>query len=83
MSDATSRLLRVLALAMVLCAGAPALACPNCKDSLSEGASRQSPRLGAGLSYSVMFMLAVPFMLAGGGAFALYRASRRGALPPL
>lgn len=83
MSDPTARLLRILTLAMVLSAGSPALACPNCKDSLSEGASRQSPQLGAGLSYSVLFMLAVPFSLFGGGAFALYRASRRGALPPL
>lgn len=66
---------------LLLCANASA--CPNCKDSLASGNDPTAESLGTGLSYSVLFMLAVPFSALATGSFVVYRAAKRGDLPPL
>jgi hypothetical protein len=78
------RALIVSLAALPLLAG-PAHACPNCRDAMKpdSGAQVGTEALGRGLSYSVLFMLAVPFGVFGTGAFLVYRASRKGLLPPL
>jgi hypothetical protein len=82
--------LLALSLIVALVIAGPATACPMCKDALAR--SRDVPadptqvdasRLGEGISYSILFMMAMPFVVAGAGGLAVVRAVRRGQLPEL
>jgi hypothetical protein len=61
-----------------------ALACPSCKEAVSQSeGENESAGMSIGYSWSVLFMLTVPFSMMGAGAFAIHRAAKRGALPEL
>ena len=66
----------------VLTIGSAARACPNCKGAVAAQPS-DSGDAGSGYSRSIVLMMAMPFVLLGGGGVAVVRASRRGALPKL
>lgn len=63
------------ALPLLFCAPA-ALACPNCKNALPSGNGTNAELLSGGFFISYIVMTAVPFLLAAGIAFLLWRASR-------
>ena len=50
-------------------------ACPTCKD----GVAAQGTGLAEGFYWSILFMLGMPFSLASGWAFFIWRSLRRGA----
>ena len=55
-------------------------ACPSCKDAVagSDGkVAAETSRLGRGFSYSVLFMMSVPFVLVGGFGTACYLHMRK------
>ena len=52
-------------------------ACPNCKESYMEG-DGQSP-VASGFNTSIVFMMAMPFIVIGGFILRLWLARRRGA----
>lgn len=60
---------------------APAAACPLCKESIPESSEHQTDydpqRQSLGYNYSIYFMLAVPFTLAGAMGFFIYRQCRK------
>ena len=64
-----------------------ARACPNCKEAIvnspESGGGGEPAALSKGFSYSVLFMLAVPFTVLGSGACWIVRAARRGEFPEL
>ena len=70
--------------------GAPrvATACPSCRDALATSENKDgTPGLGFGaegeaISASVIFMLAIPFLMASGFGLAFYRLSRPVTAPP-
>ena len=66
----------VLAVVLVLGFAAVATACPSCKNSLAEN----DPAFGAmaaGYFYSILFMMAMPFVLLGSFGSYAYFAVRR------
>ncbi len=66
----------LLAVVLVLGFAAVATACPTCKSSLAEN----DPALGAmaaGYFYSILFMMAMPFVLLGSFGSYAYFAVRR------
>jgi uncharacterized paraquat-inducible protein A len=71
--------------ALILCLliAGPAAACPNCKEALAGQESEESLRVANGYSYSILFMMAMPFSLLGAGVWMVTRAARRGGLPEL
>ena len=72
------RFLIGLLLVFVLMWGAgPSIAeaCPTCKD----GVAAQGSGLAEGFYWSILFMLGMPFSLASGWAFFIWRSLRRGA----
>jgi hypothetical protein len=66
-----------------------ASACPNCKeavaaqDDIAAQEGTQTTFMKNGYNYSVLFMMAMPFVLLGAGAFMVARAVKRGSLPEL
>jgi hypothetical protein len=80
--------LTVPALALLLWAG-QAHACPNCKeavaaqDEIAAKDGKETTFMKNGYNYSVLFMMAMPFMLLGTGAFMVVRAVKRGTMPEL
>jgi hypothetical protein len=76
--------LRSLVLTLVLSTGLAngVQACPNCKDALANQTG-DAARLKDGYTYSILFMMSMPFVLLGTGAFFVYRAVRRGDIPEL
>lgn len=62
-------------------------ACPNCKEAIvnspESGGGGEPAALSKGFSYSVLFMLAVPFTVLGSGVCWIVRAARRGEFPEL
>jgi hypothetical protein len=69
----------------IIWSAAPADACPNCRTILSENEAVQerSPEqeqaiaIARGFSWSVLVMLAVPYMLVGGMGAGLWYAMRK------
>jgi hypothetical protein len=61
-------------------------ACPGCKEAVAAAddengtPAKDYSREGAAISYSVLFMLAVPAMLLAGFGTAFYRLSRKAQL---
>lgn len=70
----------LLAFALVLVFVADATACPGCKEAIAAQ-PKDAARLKDGYFYSILFMMAMPFLMLGTGAFFVVRAARRGALP--
>lgn len=68
-------------LPLLLCAPA-AWACPNCKNALPSGDGTNAEQLAGGFFISYVVMTSVPFLLVGGIAFLLWRASRPVAAKP-
>jgi len=78
---------RGFVLALVLVAvgvmAARVSACPGCKEAVAAAddengtPAKDYSREGAAISYSVLFMLAVPAMLLAGFGTAFYRLSRK------
>ncbi|CAN5891862.1 hypothetical protein BH23PLA1_BH23PLA1_14210 [soil metagenome] len=75
-----SRIAFVLGLALLLTGDASA--CPNCKEAVAAQ-PEQAERLSQGYSYSILFMVAMPFALFGTGALMIARAVRKGGLPEM
>jgi hypothetical protein len=71
------------ALLLLLGTAGEVAACPNCKEAVANQEGSDAGRLADGYSYSILFMMAMPFTLLGTGAFLLARAVKRGALPEL
>jgi hypothetical protein len=60
----------LLALVLVLCLAGDASACPTCKDGIAEN-DPSSQAMAAGYFYSILFMMAMPFVIIGTfGSFA-------------
>ncbi|MCH8840888.1 MAG: hypothetical protein IH831_09500 [Planctomycetes bacterium] len=60
----------LLVLVAVLCLASDAWACPTCKDGLAEN-DPSSQAMVAGYFYSILFMMAMPFVIIGTfGSFA-------------
>jgi len=68
----------LLALVVVLCLADSAWACPTCKEGLAEN-DPASQTLVAGYFYSILFMMAMPFVtlgMFGGFAYLSVRRAR-------
>jgi hypothetical protein len=76
------RLFPLLALSFVLTFGEVASACPNCKEALASQTG-EAAKLKDGYFYSILFMMGMPFLLLGTGAFLVVRAVKRGGIPEL
>ncbi len=64
------RVVKALVLVAVLCLASDAWACPTCKDGLAEN-DPGSQAMAAGYFYSILFMMAMPFVIIGTfGSFA-------------
>jgi len=76
MNPTRFHLVPVLAFAAVLfLTTVTADACPSCKEAVagSDGqVAAQTSELGRGFSYSVLFMMAMPFVLVGGFGTVCY-----------
>jgi len=73
-------LLAALTVTVLLVGVAPAWACPTCKDSLANDPHQQN--MVAGYFYSILFMMAMPFLIIGSfGSYVLLtcRRARRNA----
>lgn len=71
---ATQKIIRpttaLLVLVVVLCLAGDAWACPTCKDGIAEN-DPGSQAMAAGYFYSILFMMAMPFLIIGTfGSFA-------------
>lgn len=66
----------LLVLVVVVCLVSDASACPTCKDGIAEN-DPGSQAMAAGYFYSILFMMAMPFVIIGTfGSFA-YLSVRR------
>ena len=63
------------AVAIVLCLAAGAWACPTCSEGVAD--SPQGQGLAAGLYYSILFMMSMPFLVLGTLGTVAYRSVRR------
>ena len=71
---------RVVLVCLVVALVLPAVivACPNCKDAVSDGEyPGGSASLGHGFYYSILLMIAVPWTAVLTVAFLIYRKQRR------
>lgn len=71
----------ILALTLVLASLAPVSACPLCREAIPQSGDQQTDydpaRQSLGYNYSIYFMLAVPFSVAGAMGFFIYRQCRK------
>ena len=79
---AVRKMLPMIVIALILLTATEVLACPTCKDGLAENDPAGQAQ-AAGYFYSILFMMAMPFVLFGtfGGAayVSIRRARERGA----
>jgi len=66
----------VLVAMLIVQAGPDALGCPNCKDGVST-TDPDGLNVARGYFYSILFMLAMPFTLAGSFGIYIWREMRR------
>lgn len=68
----------LLAVAVFSVWSTPIRACPLCSEETEaqSQANAESPDLAAGFSYSVLFMLAVPYSMLAGFGYVIYRNHR-------
>jgi hypothetical protein len=73
---------KVVVVAMVVLVLLPALlsACPLCKDALEDKTTGVPNQLGVGFYYSILLMVAAPFLAVGVVFFRIYRMRRRAKL---
>lgn len=78
------RLLPALLICLVLVTGlgAPAHACPNCKEAVASQ-PEEVANMASGYNWSILLMIGVPFTLFGTGAFVVRRAARLGMIPDM
>jgi len=62
--------------AAILLAAADLLACPTCKDGIAQS-DPASQAQAAGFFYSILFMMAMPFLIIGTFGGAAYLSIRR------
>jgi hypothetical protein len=62
--------------AAIMLAATDLLACPTCKDGIAES-DPASQALAAGYFYSILFMMAMPFLIIGTFGGAAYLSIRR------
>jgi hypothetical protein len=79
--DLVSRIIAAVAIVAVFALASPASACPSCKGAVEANDHATAGHVGAGFSYSVLFMMAMPFMLAGGFGLACWMHLRKMAQP--
>ena len=72
----TSRVMVMLVVLVAVVITAEAMGCPNCKDGVNT-ADPQGLNVARGYFYSILFMLAMPFTLAGSFAAYVWREMRR------
>src|SRR5262245_51598152 len=65
-----------IVLALVLMIASVAAACPTCKDGLAQNDPR-GQSLAAGISYSVLFMMSMPYIILGTVGSYFYLSVRR------
>ena len=70
------RAIITVALLIALLAVADAFGCPNCKDAV-DTSDPAGLNLARGYFYSILLMLAMPFMLAGSFGCYVWREMRR------
>jgi hypothetical protein len=64
----------IVALLLVVATAATASACPGCKEATSE----QQANLARGFSYSILFMMPIPFLIVGSfGGYVYYVVRKR------
>lgn len=64
----------MLAAVLVVATASTASACPGCKEATSE----QSANLARGFSYSILFMMPLPFIMVGSfGGYVYYVVRKR------
>ncbi len=68
--------LPLLVIAVVLLTATDVLACPTCKDGLAES-DPVSQAQARGFFYSILFMMAMPFVILGTFGSAAYWSIRR------
>jgi uncharacterized paraquat-inducible protein A len=73
--------LSVLVFALVLLAASELLACPTCKDGIAES-DPTSQAQARGYFYSILFMMAMPFVMLGTLGGAAYFSIRRARVEP-
>ncbi len=76
--------LTALIVGLTVCLVEPAAACPSCKEAVAGEngeAGADTSRLGRGYSYSVLFMMAVPFALVAGFGGVCYWHLRKNPSP--
>ena len=66
----------LLVFAVILLIAADVLACPTCKDGIAES-DPTSQAQAAGYFYSILFMMAMPFVIIGTFGGAAYWSIRR------
>lgn len=67
-------LITVVAVTLTLALEGAAFACPGCKEATSE----QGQNLARGFSYSILFMMPIPFIIVGSfGGYAYYTMRQR------
>jgi hypothetical protein len=76
MAMSTLRFAAAIAAAYVLVATADAFGCPNCKDGVNTS-DPAGLNVARGYFYSILFMLAMPFTLAGSFGAYVWREMRR------
>ncbi len=72
----------VLLVGLLLGPASFASACPNCKEAVALQPS-EAGAMKNGYNWSVLFMMAMPFVLLGTGSLMVARAVKRGALPEM
>ena len=73
----------ILTLSALLWSGA-LLACPLCAENMSNDVyGKQPSQLGRGFFWSIIFMMALPFVTVGTMAVKIYLAKRRASGPQL
>ena len=61
----------------LLASATSVLACPNCSRAVSDNDKDKASSLGAGYSYSIYFMMGVPYLILGTVSYAGYRSFSR------
>lgn len=69
-------LLAALVVVLIVSTCGEAMACPTCKDGLAEN-DPASAAQAAGYFYSILFMMAMPFLILGTLGSAAYLSIRR------
>ena len=67
----------VWCLALLLLAAGEVMACPNCKEALPS-ADAGSGNVAEGFYYSILLMMAAPFLLAAGFGTTIWYYARKG-----